>query len=432
MRSSTSEMMLEQFHRCGFYLTILCAVLLPFGTRGQSCIDDIEEIYRRESGVTDTAFPRMYILCPRRTYDIGNLDFDYNLIQPEVGKVSPPFPLRPNMTIRCGDQGSRDNFCWVRGGDLHMDGTKILGISDDTLDNVSIEGIVFIGALEHSLWANKPGSITFRDCEFRDMTNSTVPIMLDYFDSSAPSTELTTTFWDCEFRGNRYYQSGSQTALIYSNSVQNRVAVIGSLFENNDMVTNNTRPETHSYIIESLGPVEVKTSCFLNNLVGSSNVVVFGNVFRNGQNYVSNSNGALCPFTSVFETVEQFDSFTPTCVGATESVCSRYVTLSPTMTPSGGPTQSPAPSFAPSGTPTVTPNPTITPMPTEMPSVASSTAPTVFGATKQPSAAPSEDKLQFFWPTIPTEAPSAAPASIGVGATATLLVGSTALFCFYV
>ena len=30
--------------------------------------------------------------------------------------------------------------------------------------------------------------------------NSQVPIMLDYYDASKPSTELVTTFLDCEFR----------------------------------------------------------------------------------------------------------------------------------------------------------------------------------------------------------------------------------------
>ena len=30
--------------------------------------------------------------------------------------------------------------------------------------------------------------------------NSQVPIMLDYYDASNPSTELVTTFLDCEFR----------------------------------------------------------------------------------------------------------------------------------------------------------------------------------------------------------------------------------------
>ena len=106
---------------------------------------------------------------------------------------------------------------------------------------------------------------------------------------------------------------GSKTALIYGNGAQNRLKIEGTLFENNDMVWNNTRPDTHSYIVESLGPVDVEKTCFKDNLVGSSDIVVFGNTFRNDMNFVSNSSGVLCPFSSVFETVQQFDSFTPTC-----------------------------------------------------------------------------------------------------------------------
>lgn len=186
--------------RFGFFMAILCAFLLPSSTVGQSCIDDIEDIYKKEARVTDTSFPRLYIVCPRHIYEIGNLDFDGNLIQPNVGSVMPPLPLRPNVTIRCGDQGSRESVCWLRGGDLHMDGTKVRGIEDETLENIYIEGFIFIGARDHSLLANKPGSITFRDCEFREFTNSSVPIMLDYYDSFNPSKELVTTFVDCDFR----------------------------------------------------------------------------------------------------------------------------------------------------------------------------------------------------------------------------------------
>ena len=199
MKRFSSNNNLRNGPRFGVFVTLLCCFLLPSTTNGQSCIDDFQDIYTRESFVTDTSIPRLYIVCPRHIYDIGNIDFDGNIIQPAVGRVAPPLPLRPNMTIRCGDQGTRDNLCWLRAGDLHIDGTKVLGIADETVENVQIEGFVFIGAREHALLANKPGSITFRDCEFREFKNSSVPIMLDYYDASNPSEELVTTFVDCDF-----------------------------------------------------------------------------------------------------------------------------------------------------------------------------------------------------------------------------------------
>jgi len=155
------------FRRC-MTIIVVCATLLPVEMIfGQSCIDDIREIYAKEQQFEDTSFPRLYIICPRRIYDMGHLDFNGNVISSDTGSVIPPIPLRANMTIRCGDQGSRDNLCWFTGGDLHMDGTSVLGIGDETIENVSIEGFVFIGARQHSLWATKPGSVTFKDCEFR-------------------------------------------------------------------------------------------------------------------------------------------------------------------------------------------------------------------------------------------------------------------------
>lgn len=415
--------------RLDLFMTVLCVVLLPSSIFAQSCIDDFQDIYRKESFVTDTSFPRLYIVCPRHIYRIGYLDFDGNLIKPAVGSVLPPLPLRPNMTIRCGDQGTRDNLCWLKGGDLHMDGTKILGIEDETLDNVNIEGFTFLEARDHSLLASKPGSITFRDCEFRDFTKSSVPIMLDYYDASNPSKELVTTFVDCDFRNNRYFGMGSQSSLIYANSVQNRIEIDSTVFENNDMIWNNTRPDTHSYIVESLGPVNIKKTCFKDNLVGSSDVVVFGSTFQSTSNYVSNSTGELCPFSSVFENLEQFQSFTPSCIKATSASCERYVTLSPTSSPTSNPTDSPAPSSAPTAKPSISPRPTTTPMPTDEPSGAPSLKPSEFGDTRSPTHSPTRKVIGFDWPDFITEPPTAA----GVSAhspTILMLIWSTGLFFF--
>jgi len=429
------------FRRC-IVTIVLCATLLPLEILGQSCIEDISEIYEKEKLYEDTSFPRLYVICPRRIYDMGYLDFNGNIVESDTGSVVPPIPLRANMTIRCGDQGTRDNLCWITGGDLHLDGTSILGINDKTVDNVSIEGFVFIGSRQHSLWVDKPGSITFKDCEFRDFVNSQVPIMLDYYDGSNPSTELVTTFFDCEFRNNRYRSRGSHNALIYGNSAQNRLIFESSLFEYNDMIWNNTRPDTHSFLIESLGPLDVEKTCFQDNAVGASDIVVFGNTFTNDQNFVTNSSGQLCSLSSVFETIQQFDMFTPTCVDASESVCNRYATSSPTRSPtispsfgptrtaSANPTASLAPSFPPSASPTITNQPTITPVPTESPSETPSGRPSGYGTTKAPSSSPSKAPvLEFVWPpddiSTPDENTSDAACAIDNNL---LLLSGTALY----
>lgn len=152
---------------CLSVLFSLLLIALPFQVSAQSCYDNFYDIYEQEAIVTDTTFPRLYTVCPRRIYEIATLDFNGNIKEATSTGVLPPLPLRANMTIRCGDVGSRDSMCWLAGGDIHMDGTAIRGINDPTIEGVSIEGFVFIGARRHSLWATKPGDITFKDCEWR-------------------------------------------------------------------------------------------------------------------------------------------------------------------------------------------------------------------------------------------------------------------------
>jgi hypothetical protein len=154
-------------HHC---LSLLCLLLLiekPSHVSAQSCYDNFYDIYEQESIVTDTTFLRFYTICPRRIYEIATLDFNGDIKEPTSSGLLPPLPIRPNMTIRCGDLGSRDSMCWLAGGDLQMDATAIRGINDATVEGVNIEGFVFIGARRHSLWVTKPGSISFRDCEWR-------------------------------------------------------------------------------------------------------------------------------------------------------------------------------------------------------------------------------------------------------------------------
>ncbi len=146
-------------------------------------------------------------------------------------------------------------------------------------------------------------------------------------------------------------------------------------------------------------------------------MIVFGSSLSSNQNYFTNSSGGLCDFAAVFETVQQFDAFTPLCVGSSVSDCARFVTPSPTEFPSGSPTaflsdapsMTPTSSLVPSGTPTefptITPQPTVTGQPSEIPSDVPSQVPTVVGATASPSEFPS---------TTPTTAPTKSPVVVEV------------------
>lgn len=145
-------------------ILLLLVQLLLVPSDAQTCIESIRDIYTAESEVDDTSVRRTYTLCPRRIYEIGYLDFNFNL---QGFNVQPPLPIRPNITIRCGENGDPSNLCWMGEGDLHVDATPFRGISDPSVEGVRLEGIVFIGARKYSVWATKPGDITFKDCEWR-------------------------------------------------------------------------------------------------------------------------------------------------------------------------------------------------------------------------------------------------------------------------
>ena len=145
----------------------------------QGCIKDFQEIQDRETKVVNSINPRRYIVCANTIINIGDLDFNNNLRIPKPFKkdsnatndattvFNPPLPLRPNMNIRCGDDGSKNNQCVITGGHLQIDGTSTRGITDSTVNNIIIEGFIFEGATKSSMLVDKPGNLLFRNCEWR-------------------------------------------------------------------------------------------------------------------------------------------------------------------------------------------------------------------------------------------------------------------------
>lgn len=128
----------------------------------QTCLETINDIALRESLVTDTSLLRTYILCSQISHQIGTLDFDYAL---EGGQAM--LPLRPNMKIQCGIDGSRENNCVIKEGDVQVDGTSRFGLSEDTtLDNIEFQGLTFQNSSQYNIWLTRPGSVKFTDCVF--------------------------------------------------------------------------------------------------------------------------------------------------------------------------------------------------------------------------------------------------------------------------
>lgn len=128
----------------------------------QQCMLTLNAITVAESLVGEnTNETRVYTLCPNTIYNVGFLNFDR-----EFFRGQSPLPLRPNMLIRCGENGSRENGCIINGGDLQVDGTSKFGVSDESIQNVIIRGLTFRNASMHNAWLQKPGDVQFQDCLF--------------------------------------------------------------------------------------------------------------------------------------------------------------------------------------------------------------------------------------------------------------------------
>ena len=130
----------------------------------------MEQLIALEEVVTDYSVTREYVLCEGRSFIVGSVDLNNKFIVSEG--VSPFFPVRPNMHVRCGDSGVRENSCILAAGDVQVDGTNYFGVGNNLdLTNVVFEGITFAGASRYSVWATKPGDITFIDCEWKVRTD---------------------------------------------------------------------------------------------------------------------------------------------------------------------------------------------------------------------------------------------------------------------
>jgi len=362
----------------------------------QPCIQTIDELENFETafGANDPTFSqgRTYVLCSNAFYNIGKLDVNNNVIDGQQF-----IRARPNLYLKCGDDGKVTNNCFITGGDVQVDGTSYFGNTVTAIPNVTIEGVTFSKTLRYSVWASKQGDITFVDCVFTLNSEALAPVFLEYYSSSDISSELSVSFIGCSFTNNTYYGDGANPAIVTANGVQNRLSFSQSAFENNDYIFNNTKFQTASFLVESSGPLSMMLNCFSNNLVGVSPVASYGGDIESTDNYGTSSNGTVCQFISSFESSSQFDSFTPTCT-TFESMtdCLAYSTAVPSASPS----------MDISDSPSIVP----TTVPSFIASLSPSRSPTRRGDTKaptgSPSSVPSMDPTISMSPTSKTQKPS--------------------------
>jgi len=341
--------------------------------------------------------------------------------------------VRPNVHIKCGDEGLSSGTCNVYGGDVQVDATDLMG---ETLPatNVTFEGVTFMQTKKYSIWGNKQGNITFIDCHFKGNREAEAPVLADYYKPSDENSMLEMTFIDCLFDNNRYFGKPAYPALITSNGIQNKIVVANSFFTNNDMIFNNTDADKISFLIESSGPLELYDNCFQDNKVGVANAASYSeDTPISVRNFGEGSSGGACNYLASFETDRQYELFQPRCLVFESNFCTALVTPSPSTTPSAAPTPvgsgSPTVSAAPSATPTISAMPSATPTaapsasPSSRPSIspAPSASPTALPSgnptiTPVPTPSPSVSSKPSASPTLPvTESPTIFPESEASG-----------------
>jgi hypothetical protein len=156
-----------------FRFNALAICFIASGVRGQTttagCLYTMEQLITEEEAVTDYSVTREYVFCEGRSFVIGSVDINNQFV--EVTDTHRFFPVRPNMHVRCGETGARENSCILLGGDVQVDGTNFFGVGNNLdLTNVVFEGFTFAGASKYSVYATKPGDITFIDCEWKVRT----------------------------------------------------------------------------------------------------------------------------------------------------------------------------------------------------------------------------------------------------------------------
>ena len=223
----------------GYYsyvLLLVVVVLLLFPTTaGSACLTTLNELSQAEVAVTDFSIRRTYTLCPNTRFIVGRYDYSYHLIEGQD-----PLVVRPNLTIKCGDNGKRSNQCLLLTGDvLVMDAA--VSTSDGAAHNgpIVLQGLTLEDPGRHYVKLTQAYDVRFVDCEFRRATRALVPLLLDFYQPL--TADVLRVYWHgCVFDTNLFAGSGvAQPSLIVATNYQVALKLHGCRFTNNDFVVDN-------------------------------------------------------------------------------------------------------------------------------------------------------------------------------------------------
>ena len=170
-----------------------CRKTLLFLLMGKCCL---HVVYAQDAGVSNTTTNGCYTdlrslnadlmqknpfdietftLCPNTIFEVGD---NHGV---ELGFVNGDEPLRPrsNAILRCGESGSSQNNCTIRGGDAQFQ--MFLSHHPESFrENVLVQGITYesVSPTRVALAIVAPGYIEFRDCVFK-VRNGANPAVSD-------------------------------------------------------------------------------------------------------------------------------------------------------------------------------------------------------------------------------------------------------------
>jgi hypothetical protein len=226
----------------------------------QVCVSNLLTIAQRELSISDTSVRRVYTLCPRTTFTTGVI------VNSTVTGGQFPLNVRANMSIRCGDSGSRSNNCIITGGIGVIGSPDNIGRNSNSL--IQFQGITFSELYDIGFFIRGIGRIEVIDCAFRnsnavpniyletatnrrlalegsdnvqqtvdkiDSLNKAMGFEDDYSHRELQGSSLRTTFRDCLFEGNEPgLEPGVNFTMINIPSTTTDTTFDGCVFRQND------------------------------------------------------------------------------------------------------------------------------------------------------------------------------------------------------
>ena len=217
-----------------FTLWITWLILLQLHQTNAACLTTLNELSLAEAAVVDFSTRRTYTLCPNTRFVVGRYDYSYHLVEGQD-----PLFLRPNLHVKCGDDGQRSNQCLILTGDVLVTDTASQHDVENTGGPIILQGLTLEDPGRHFVKLTQPNDVWFVDCVFRHATRALVPLLLDYYQPNALQAQLKVHWHGCDFEGNRFSGAVAQPSMIVATNRQVSLALHGCRFTDNDFVTDN-------------------------------------------------------------------------------------------------------------------------------------------------------------------------------------------------